>query len=256
MGNGRPLIVLTCGVSLWHGGGGPTPARRKRSMRANLRVEYIRGVELAGGVPLLVADSPDPDVAREAVSAADGLLLTGGADLDPASYGQSPHPATVVASPDHDRTELAAARAALEAGIPILGICRGIHLLNVVLGGTLIQDLPTHLGVSPDHQGDGPDGPVLNHKGHNHSVRVEAGSALAGIWPQRGLIVNSRHHQAVDVMPPSLRPVAWSADGVVEAVESADGQPVLAVQCHPEDYPDRPELLGLFRWLIAQARGD
>jgi len=255
-GDRRPRIVLTCGVAAWGGEGEPPPAGRAPSMRANLRVEYIRGVERAGGTPVLLAETPDPAVARAAVASADGLLLTGGADVEPARYGQRRHRATEVASADRERTEWAAAEAALEAGKPIFGICRGIQLLNVVLGGTLIQDLPSHLGVPVDFEPEGPDGPVVNHKGRDHVVRVEADAVLAEIWPAEGLVVNSRHHQAVDLVAPSLRAVAWTPDGIIEAVESADGRALLAVQCHPEDQIDRPELLGLFRWLVERARGD
>ncbi|HET6428206.1 MAG TPA: gamma-glutamyl-gamma-aminobutyrate hydrolase family protein [Phycisphaerae bacterium] len=254
-GRRRPRIVLTCGVEAWAGGGKPPP---KASLRANLRVEYVRAVERAGGAPLLLAEAPDPAVAREAMAWADGLLLTGGADVDPAFYGRPRHPATVVASGDRDRTERAAAEAAIEAGKPILGICRGIQLLNVVLGGTLIQDLSTHRGVPGDFEPDGPHGPerpVVNHKGRDHAVWVEAAASLARIWPRDGLLVNSRHHQAVEDLAPGLRTTAWAADGIVEAVESADGLPLLAVQCHPEDLVDRPEFLGLFRWLVERARG-
>ena len=101
---------------------------------------------------------------------------------------------------------------------------------------------------------DRPGEPTLDHRGPDHLVRLQAGSALAGLWPGEGLVVNSRHHQAVDRLAPALRATAWAPDGIVEALEPADGYPLLALQCHPEDLSaEREEFLAPFQWLVRQA---
>jgi len=245
----RPVILLTCG-----GGEGaaassaPAPGRRPRradfgpSGRAGAKTEYIRSVEVAGGTPLLLPNSPDETTIADALALADGLLLTGGGDVAPQRYGQTAHPSVGRVDPLRDATEIQAIREALRRDVPILGICRGIQVINVALGGTLIQDIAAHFG---------PDAAV-NHRGVDHPVRVEPGSSLAEIWPGGELRVNSRHHQAVGRLGEGLKAIAWAPDGIVEGVESADGSAVLGLQCHPEDLAAaRAEFLAPFAWLVS-----
>jgi len=185
------------------------------------RASYARAIELAGGLPVLV-----PPLAPEAVSALlqrlDGIVLPGGADVDPAEYGQAPHPKTET-NPDLDRLELAVARWAIGSDLPTLGICRGQQLLNVALGGALIQHLD-------DHRQPG-DRTALT-----QTLTVSPGSRLAEVFGATEIEVNTMHHQAVDTLGRGLKAVAWAtSDGAIEGVES-DAHPWLVmVQFHPEE---------------------
>ena len=198
-----------------------------------LPASYVQQVTAAGGIPVLLP--PLPGVAA-AVSRLDGLILTGGGDIDPGRYGEAPHPRTTRVSEPRDAAELDLLEAALGAGLPVLGICRGMQLLNVARGGTLRQHLPEDAGhVSvPGTFG-------------SHPVQVSPGTRLASILGDgtAGLDVPTAHHQAIDMLGDGLVATAWAADGVIEAVElpgagdAAAGPFVLAVQWHPEAGTDR-----------------
>ena len=200
----------------------------------------------AGGVPVLLP--PVPGIAA-AVGRLDALVLTGGGDIDPAAYGAAPHPRTGGVSAGRDQAELELLAAALAAGLPVLGICRGLQLLNVARGGTLHQHV-ADLGTA----GDSGHTPAPGTFG-SHPVRVAPGSLLAGILAADGpLAVATAHHQAIDRLGDGLTATAWAQDGLVEAVELAGGEHhpfVLAVQWHPEAGRD-PRL---FQALVAAARG-
>jgi len=201
---------------------------------------YSRGIAAAGGIPLVI---PPMEGSSELVGTLDGLLLTGGSDLDPALYGQSPHPTTSGVVPHRDRSEIELLDAAVEAGLPVLAVCRGMQMLNVLRGGTLIQ----HLGDSP---GDGE-----MHKGPpgtftRHSVRVEPGSRLHGMLGD-GLDVHSCHHQAPDRIGEGLIVTARAPDGVVEGLELAQEDFCVAVLWHPEEDVQRGG--PLFGGLVAEA---
>jgi putative glutamine amidotransferase len=188
-----------------------------------LRSTYPRAIDQAGGVPVLVPPLGDEQSLHTLLAHLDGLVLPGGADIDPAYYGESPHPTTQVL-PEIDALELAVARWATSSDVPTLGICRGQQTLNVALGGKLIQHLDGH------RQGEPRDA-------LSHMLHVGEASRLAQIFGATTFEVNSHHHQAVpkDGVAPGLRPVAWSPDGVVEGLEG-EGHPwLLAVQFHPED---------------------
>ena len=194
--------------------------------RIALNASYVRALIAAGLTPLLVPPLLDPARAAEALDAVSGLVLTGGEDVHPSNYGESPHPRLESTDQARDAVELALYRAARARGLPVLAICRGIQLVNVAEGGTLYQDLASELPSAINHVD--PEG--------RHGLRVEPGSLLQRTVgdPAR---VNSRHHQAVKRLARSLRAVAWADDGVIEGVEPSEaGAPwLLAVQWHPED---------------------
>ena len=198
-----------------------------------LPANYAEQVAAAGGVPVLLP--PVPGIGA-AVSRLDGLLLTGGGDIDPGRYGAQPHPRTSRVSGPRDAAELEVLDAALAAGMPVLGVCRGMQLLNVARGGTLRQHLPSDAGHTPAPGTFGA-----------HPVRVAAGTRLAAILGVNGAGVDvpTAHHQAIDRLGDGLVATAWAADGVIEAVEPATGNGqefLLAVQWHPEAGTD-PRLI-------------
>jgi putative glutamine amidotransferase len=195
--------------------------------RVALNSAYVRALMNAGLVPLIVPPMLDPARALDVVQHVAGIVLTGGEDVDPARYHASPHPALEEPNPARDAIEVALIAAARERRVPVLGICRGIQILNVALGGTLYQDLPTERPSKIDHTDEG----------GRHGLRVAPGSLLhKTVGDVRGG-VNSRHHQAIRDLAPGLRAVAWADDDVVEGVEAANGDWswLLAVQWHPED---------------------
>ena len=197
-----------------------------------LPANYAEQVFAAGGIPVLLP--PMPGIAG-AVDRIDGLLLTGGGDIDPAQYGARPHPATGRVSGPRDAAELELLAAAEAAGTPVLGVCRGMQLVNVARGGTLTQHLASDAGHAPAPGTFGA-----------HPVRVAAGTRLAGILGADGAAagVPTAHHQAIDRLGDGLAATAWAPDGVIEAVEpgNAGGPFLLAVQWHPEAGTD-PRLI-------------
>ncbi|MDE1549505.1 gamma-glutamyl-gamma-aminobutyrate hydrolase family protein [Jeotgalibaca caeni] len=189
---------------------------------------FIDGLHHVGASPLILPIGTK-EMAQQYVQLLDGLLLTGGYDVDPNLYGEDPHPQLQAIYPQRDTFELALIEAALERKIPILGICRGMQLLNVHFGGTLYQDLPTQYGEHMmQHVQKAPfNFPV-------HAVSVEADSYLHTLTGDRAM-VNTFHHQGIKDLGKGLRVVATSSDGMVEAVEATDSeQDILALQWHPE----------------------
>jgi putative glutamine amidotransferase len=184
----------------------------------------------AGGVPILIPPAPDGDAPPALQEILDGLLLAGGADLDPALYGEAPLPETGPFEPQRDATELTITRWALEKHLPVLGICRGMQLLNVACGGSLYQDLPTQRPGAFDHEQRGQARTRIVHE-----VSTEPGSRLAGILGDQHAGVNSFHHQAVRRIGQGLRVTGVAEDGVSEAIEMPELPFVLAVQYHPEE---------------------
>jgi putative glutamine amidotransferase len=204
---------------------------------------YADKIAQAGGIPVLLA--PSPGIA-EVLGRLDGLVLSGGGDVDPARYGAQRDPAAGPASAERDGAELALCEAALGRGLPLLAICRGLQVVNVALGGTLLQHLPDLVG----HHGHSPDPGSYG----RHPVTVASGSRLAAVLGRTETTVPTHHHQAVDALGAGLVPVAWAEDGIVEAAEFApranDSAFMLAVQWHPEAGDDP----ALFDGLIAAAR--
>jgi putative glutamine amidotransferase len=200
---------------------------------------YSDMVAAASGLPVLLP--PLPGVA-DVLARLDGLILSGGGDIDPASYGAARDPASGLANPDRDDAELELARQALDDALPVLGICRGLQVINVVLGGTLIQHLPDVVG----HDGHSPE----QTRHGSHKVSVASGSQLARLLGRTEADVPTYHHQAIDQLGDGLVPTAWADDGTIEAVELAEPASfMVAVQWHPEAGEDP----SLFDALIAAA---
>jgi gamma-glutamyl-gamma-aminobutyrate hydrolase PuuD len=189
-----------------------------------LPATYARSVEQAGGVAVLLPPS-HPRHAATALGGVDGLLLSGGADVDPDRYGAARHPRTDITRTDRDAWEVALLEAALDRDLPVLAVCRGMQVLNVALGGDLIQHLPEELGTD-QHR------PVAGEHGRHH-VDLAADSRLARIVGRR-VEIATYHHQGVGALGKGLTACGWADDGVVEAVELADRTWVFGVQWHPE----------------------
>lgn len=211
---------------------------------ASLDTAYVDSVVCAGGLPLLLP-SVDPELAGELVSGLDGLILSGGADVDPANYGAERHPCTEPADVERDAFELAAARAAREQGVPLLGICRGSQVLNVAHGGTLIQHVPD---LTRDEHRD-----IARWNVAGNPVRVVEGTLLHELFGHTQFTVNSLHHQAVDRVADGFQVAAVDTAGIIEAIEATDGSPVLGVQWHPELLPSEGLHQALFVWLVNRA---
>ncbi len=207
-------------------------------------------VTQAGGEPVLIP----PDLAEAELhtrfAALDGLILSGGGDVDPACYAAETTPQVGGVDPNRDRTEITLARWALARQKPLFGICRGLQLLNVACGGTLYRDTSEHPDALPHSLY-----PHLPFDLLAHPVTVAPDSRLAAITGSTTFAVNSLHHQACASVAPTLRVVAHAPDGAVEAVELPDHPFALAVQWHPEALPAAPESAALFRALVAASNG-
>lgn len=220
--------------------------------RVRLNTAYITALELAGLVPVVVPPLLDASAVRAVIAATDGLVLTGGEDVDPALYGQPRHERLSTVNRPRDETEIALVLAAREARKPVLAICRGPQLLNVALGGTLIQDIASLVPGALAHE---PEGGHDVRDVRTHEVNIEPGSRAAAAVGETRISVNSLHHQSVLDPAPGLRITARAPDGIIEAVESEDDDWwVLAVQWHPEEMNDSPEPWdrGIFRAFAAR----
>jgi putative glutamine amidotransferase len=212
---------------------------------------YVDAVQRAGGLALLLP--PDPRLVEqpgELVAMLDGLLLAGGADIDPASYGQRAHPETQETVPERDAFEIALTRCAIERDVPVLGICRGMQLINVALGGTLNQHLPEHLGHEEHRRVMG------SFDGSDHDVEVLEGTLAMRVIGAARHATKSHHHQGVERVGGGLRVSATAAaDGLIEAVELPERSFVLGVQWHPEADAMSPVIGGLVQAAEQHARG-
>ena len=233
MGETRPLIGITTYV---------VPARFSYwdTEAALVPAHYVRAVERAGARPLLVP--PSDDGVGETLDALDGIIFSGGSDLDPQQYGQEPHPETRGIVPHRDRAELALLNEALDRDMPVLAICRGSQVLNVARGGDLLQHLPDVVGDEKHKHTPGAFS--------DHDVLVEEGTRLAELLPPR-TAVKSHHHQGFGRLGHGLRVTAHAEDGAVEAVEDPSRRFAVGVLWHPEASDDA----ALFEELVAQARG-
>jgi putative glutamine amidotransferase len=234
-----PRIALGGVVRTWDG-----------AERTGLNAGYLRSLIAAGGVPLMLSPLIGASLAARALDGVDGLVLTGGGDIDPAWYNSDRSPLLDPPNRERDLFELALFAAARQRELPILGICRGIQLINVALGGTLYQDLPSERPGPVDHNRAGA------RTDRSHAIRLAPESLAAEALGATSLRVNSFHHQGIRELASGLVATGWSEDDLVEAVEGTEGQPwMLAVQWHPEEMhadaaaPDR----GLFRALVERA---
>lgn len=205
-------------------------------------VPYVKAVRRAGAVPVIlpVIDTDDRDELDSVLDAVDAVIVTGGCDVEPARYGATLAPETGPLDPRRDDTEIALCRALVERDQPTLCVCRGIQVLNVALGGTLVQHVPEH---SRDER----------YNDTVHDVTLDPESRIAKALGRSSLGVNTLHHQIIERLGERARAVGWADDGTVEAIEVEGAPHVLAVQWHPEMLRHRPEHLALFRQLFELA---
>lgn len=209
--------------------------------------DYVEAVRIGGGYPFIVPLLDDPDFVPDILGYFHGILLLGGEDVRPEHYGGGPDDRLGRTDALRDTAEFTALKLALERDLPVLAICRGLQVLNVALGGTLLMDLPTDAPSEVDHSWAGPAAPD-----HYHEITFEPGSTI-GKWYARPTIkVNSSHHQAIDRLGSGLRVAASAPDGVIEAVEAPGHEWVMGVQWHPERMiAQSAEQLELFEQFIA-----
>jgi putative glutamine amidotransferase len=230
-----------------------------------LGVALSRPLLAAGGVPFLLPYAEDAAARAAMLDRVDGLLLGFGRDIDPARYGAGPHPALTAVSRHRDEVELALAADALERDLPLLGICRGMQILNVARGGTLHRDRSEYPPAAREHPGGDwerwdlvcaatlGDGPMPDHP--SHPITVAPGSRLAGVLGERA-VVNSYHHQAVDRLGAGVEAVAWADDGIVEAIELPAQSFAVGVQWElQESWRDGAPGFGVFAAFVAACAG-
>jgi gamma-glutamyl-gamma-aminobutyrate hydrolase PuuD len=228
----RPVIGITAYAQEASWGVWRLPA-------ALVPLNYVQAVERAGGRPVLVP--PSEDGVAETVEALDGIVFSGGADVDPARYGADAHPETDTPQAQRDAAELALLTAALEQDVPVLAICRGFQLLNVARGGDLVQHLPDEVGTDEHKEVPGTFS--------EHPVEVKDGTRLASLIGARS-DVTSHHHQAVGRIGDGLVATAWAGDGTLEGLEDPSRRFAVGVQWHPEAGEDQ----ALFEGLVQEAR--
>jgi len=217
----RPLIAIPCHPALREG--------TSRPIYGNNRA-YVHAVESAGGVPVLIPLLSDLSALDSLLSRMDGLLLPGGLDIQPHYYNEEPHAKLGELEPRLDEFEFALAQWAITEDIPTLGICRGMQLMNVALGGSLYQDLATHIEDSLFHPNwEMPRNTII------HEVYVEAGTQMERILGQRKVEANSLHHQGVKNPGKGVRVSGRASDGVVELIEVPEKRFMVGAQCHPEE---------------------
>ena len=235
-----PLIGITTSVTV-----------DKTPERAYVNGTYIRAVQAAGGIPVLLTPHFTPEVHAALWSRLDGLVLTGGGDIEPSRFGEARHVTVDDVSPARDALELGLTLRAVKDEVPLFAICRGIQVLNVALGGTLVQDIPSEWPNALTHSQKAPrDQPT-------HTVKVMGESTRLGRILDAGEVeVNSMHHQAIKRLGDGLREVAWAPDGIIEGVEMpGDERFVVGVQWHPEELVGRDQAArNLFDAIVDAAR--
>ncbi|MBV9690870.1 MAG: gamma-glutamyl-gamma-aminobutyrate hydrolase family protein [Ktedonobacteraceae bacterium] len=234
----RPLIGIPC--RSWQN------PKNSRFIYGSYQT-YVHALEAAGGVPVLIPLLSDPSGLTSLLPRVDGLLLSGGIDIQPRLYGEDPHPMLGQVDPRLDEFELALVQWAIENGLPTLGICRGMQILNVALGGSLYQDLTTMYPGSVRHANwDLPSNKIV------HCVSVKAGSRMEKILGVREVNANSLHHQGVKVPGRGVCITGYAEDGLAELMEIPEQRFMMAVECHPEHlYQDEPVWARLFAAFVA-----
>jgi putative glutamine amidotransferase len=214
--------------------------------RAFAFTTYTEAIRRAGGIVVVIP--PQPENAADVVEELDGLLLAGGDDCDPEAYGEERHPTVdPVMDPRRQANDLTLARAARQRGIPTLGICLGVQVMNVAAGGSLIQDIDSEIETKIKHASQPSDR-------HRHDVIVEKGTKLSSILGERELSVNSSHHQAIRNVGGGLRVTAHAPDGIIEGLEDPQQPFYVGVQWHPEDMTGESSASSLFGAFVEAAR--
>jgi putative glutamine amidotransferase len=243
----RPLIGVTTQTLQAIDG---IPEGLPQSVVMNQR--YYHAVASAGGAPVLIPLMDDVDTLRAIYDRVDGVLIPGGVDVDPAMFGETPHQRLGRIDPARDRVEIQLAAWAMNEGKPVLGLCRGLQVINVALGGTLYQDLEAEYPNAIKHDYFPTYGFARDHLAHD--VMVEPGSRLRHAVSRASIPVNSMHHQGIKTLAPALIASATAPDGLIEAVESPNDQFVVGVQWHPEVFElSEPSTGHLFTDFVAAA---
>lgn len=230
----KPLIGMVCHIM-------PTEPKLV------LNTAYTNSIIAAGGEPVILPLYGGVDCSA-VLERLDGIVFTGGADVAPLLYGEEPRPQVTACWREEDEAEIAYVKAAIKTKLPILGICRGQQIVNVALGGTLIQDIPSQTENKLCHCQS-----MVIRSELTHSVKLSEGSKLYDILKGPDILVNSFHHQAVKDLGEGLKVVGTAPDGVIEAIESEDGN-ILCVQWHPEALSALPQHRGLFEAFVERCR--
>ncbi len=233
----------------------PTPVQDPEMRRFAMGKNYIRSLIECGAMPVMLPTGLDLQSVREMYGQADGVMLTGGSDIDPAHFGEEKHPETYGIDAERDHVEIALTRWAMQDDKPAFSICRGIQVVNVALGGTLIQDIPTQWEAAH----------VLEHRGHKigaardqvlHEVCVEPNCMLASIIGAGNVGTNSFHHQALGRAGDGLVITSRAPDGIIESVEAPDKRWFVGVQWHPEEMTaGRADMMALFQSFVDASSG-
>ena len=231
----KPLIGIGSDLSVSTG---------KRD-RAFVYTTYVDSIRRAGAVPVVIP--PQPENARDLIDNLDGIVLAGGDDCDPSVYGEEKHPTVEPMDPRRQDADLTLAKIARDRGIPTLGICLGVQVMNIAAGGTLIQDIDSHLDTEIEHVSEPEDRA-------RHDVIIENNTRLASILGTNEINVNSSHHQAINKIGDGLRVTAHAPDGIVEGLEDPRHPFYVGVQWHPEDMPSEESASKIFRSFVEAAR--
>jgi putative glutamine amidotransferase len=229
-----------------------TPVPPAGLLSVMVQQAYTNAILEAGGVPILIPSEIPESRWKDLLGRLDGILFTGGSDIATERFNGIPHPAVYGVDDARDALELGLACLAAEEGKPFLGICRGIQVVNVALGGTLYTHIPDQHPNALPHEYPGEDG-ILARTALMHTVRIEAGSHLSKIVAQAELNVNSLHHQGIKEIASMLKAVAFAPDGLVEAVEIPEHPFAVAVQWHPEWLTDQEPIRRLFKAFVEAA---
>lgn len=239
----KPVIGIAGNILIMEGG--MFPGIQKDYVNR----DYVKSICQAGGVPIIMPSTDEEETVRAQVLVLDGLLLSGGWDMEPQLYGEEPMWQQGFTMPEVDRFYLNVIKAAIEMGKPVFGICKGIQAINVAFGGTLYQDIPTQLQNTVKHNQSAP------RECGTHSVNIIKDSFLGECLPPL-IQINSFHHQSIKKLASGFRVVAQASDGVIEGVERLEGSFVAAVQWHPEMMASHGnlEMMGLFEHFIKKVR--
>lgn len=234
----KPIIGISGSIIIDQGG------RFPGYERAYVNNNYIQSVVQAGGVPFIIPVVSEPELIYQQVEQIDGLVVSGGHDVNPILYGEEPWEKQREIFPERDEFDQILIKAVIEANKPVLAICRGIQILNVTFGGTLYQDISYKEGAFVKHEQDA--GPFIA----THTIQIEKGSLLESILGPKCL-TNSFHHQAIKDVAPGFKVTAKAKDGIIEAIEKEDADFVLGVQFHPEMMAEKHEnMMNLFKVFI------